>query len=32
MAYRILRENLGDFETYIGYVLDFIQPEISEKE
>lgn len=23
MVYRILRENLGDFETYIGYILDF---------
>jgi uncharacterized protein YutE (UPF0331/DUF86 family) len=22
-VYRILRENLGDFETYVGYILDF---------
>jgi len=22
-VYRILQENLGDFETYIGYILDF---------
>jgi uncharacterized protein YutE (UPF0331/DUF86 family) len=32
MVYRILQENLGDFETYIGYILDFIQPEASKKE
>ena len=32
MVYRILQENLGDVETYIGYILDFVQPEISEKE
>jgi uncharacterized protein YutE (UPF0331/DUF86 family) len=25
-VYRILRENLGDFETYVGYILDFGQP------
>jgi uncharacterized protein YutE (UPF0331/DUF86 family) len=31
-VYRILQENLGDFETYIGYILVFVQPEISEKE
>jgi uncharacterized protein YutE (UPF0331/DUF86 family) len=24
-VYRILQENLGDFETYVGYVLDFVQ-------
>ncbi|GAB4548717.1 MAG: DUF86 domain-containing protein [Anaerolineae bacterium] len=23
--YRILQENLGDFETYIGHILDFIR-------
>jgi uncharacterized protein YutE (UPF0331/DUF86 family) len=22
-VYRILQENLGDFETYVGYILDF---------
>ena len=32
MVYRILQENLGDFEAYIGYILDFVQPEINEKE
>jgi len=26
-VYRILQENLNDFETYIGYVLDFTQSE-----
>jgi uncharacterized protein YutE (UPF0331/DUF86 family) len=26
-VYRILQENLGDFETYIGYILDFVQPD-----
>lgn len=25
VVYRILQENLADFETYIGYVLNFIQ-------
>ncbi|HDQ70748.1 MAG TPA: DUF86 domain-containing protein [Chloroflexi bacterium] len=25
VVYRILQENLDDFETYIGYVLNFIQ-------
>jgi uncharacterized protein YutE (UPF0331/DUF86 family) len=25
-VYRILQENLGDFETYSGYILDFIRP------
>ena len=24
-VYRILQENLGDFETYIGYILDFVR-------
>ncbi len=24
-VYRILQENLNDFETFIGYVLDFTQ-------
>ncbi len=32
MVYRILQENLGDVETYIGYILDFVQSEISERE
>jgi len=31
-VYRILQENLGDFETYIGYILDFVQPETNEEE
>jgi hypothetical protein len=22
-VYRIVQENLGDFETYVGYILDF---------
>ncbi len=26
-VYHILQENLKDFETYIGYVLDFSQPQ-----
>ncbi len=26
-VYRILQENLGDFETYVIYVLDFAQPQ-----
>lgn len=30
VVYRILQENLGDFETYIGYILDFVQPEADE--
>jgi uncharacterized protein YutE (UPF0331/DUF86 family) len=25
MVYQIVQENLGDFETYIGYVLDVVQ-------
>lgn len=29
-VYRILQENLDDFETYTTYILDFTQPEISE--
>ncbi len=32
MVYRILQENLSDFEMYIGYILDFIQPETSKEE
>jgi uncharacterized protein YutE (UPF0331/DUF86 family) len=24
-VYRILRENLGDFETYVGYILSFVE-------
>lgn len=30
VVYRILQENLGDFETCIGYSLDFVQPEADE--
>jgi uncharacterized protein YutE (UPF0331/DUF86 family) len=29
-VYRILQEDLGDFETYIGYILDFTQAEATE--
>jgi uncharacterized protein YutE (UPF0331/DUF86 family) len=29
-VYRILQENLGDFETYVGYILDFTQAGIGE--
>ena len=32
MVHRILQENLGDFETYIGYILDFVRSETGEKE
>jgi len=32
MVYRILQENLGDFETYVGYIPDFFQPEMGEGE
>jgi uncharacterized protein YutE (UPF0331/DUF86 family) len=31
-VYRILQENLGDFETYIKYILDFVQPEVTLEE
>jgi len=31
-VYRILQEDLGDFETYIGYILDFVRSETGEKE
>jgi uncharacterized protein YutE (UPF0331/DUF86 family) len=31
-VYRILQENLGDFETYIGYILGFIQSEAGKEE
>jgi uncharacterized protein YutE (UPF0331/DUF86 family) len=24
-VYRILREKLGDFDEYVGYILDFVQ-------
>ena len=26
-VYRIVQENLGDFETYVGYILDFADSE-----
>jgi len=29
-VYRIVQENLGDFETYVGYILDF-QPGFEEE-
>jgi len=32
IVYRILRENLDDFETYVGYILDFTQAESAEEE
>lgn len=31
-VYRILQESLGDFETYVGHVLDFTQGETNEQE
>jgi len=31
-VYRILQENLGDFEAYVGYILDFTQDESTQKE
>ena len=31
-VYHILQENLGDFETYVGYILDFVQDAGAEKE
>lgn len=31
-VYHILQENLGDFETYIGHILDFTQSETSKEE
>ena len=31
-VYRILQENLSDFETYIGYILDFTQAETTKEE
>jgi uncharacterized protein YutE (UPF0331/DUF86 family) len=24
-VYRILQENLGDFETYVGHILNFVE-------
>ena len=30
-VYRILQENLGDFDTYIKFILDFTQPESGEE-
>ncbi len=32
VVYRILHENLGDFDTYIGYILDFVQSDTGEEE
>jgi len=29
--YRILQDNLGDFENYITYILDFVQIEGSDR-
>lgn len=32
IVYRILQENLDDFETYIAYVLDYFQGEVADEE
>jgi len=31
-VYRILQKDLGDFETYVSYILDFTQAETAEEE
>jgi uncharacterized protein YutE (UPF0331/DUF86 family) len=32
IVYRILQDNLNDFETYVGYILDFVQSQTIAKE